>query len=424
MQRDNDDRQPPDHHQHPHHQHLQRHHRHPRRGRKRRALRAALPRLSKFAVEHLLLLPLGAVIALVWVNIDRESYYPFAFSLAFPVNDIAMAIFFAVIMKEVVEAAAPGGMLHPWRRTLLAVVVGIGAAVVPALVHERVVDVLDEPMLDVGMPMTLAADLAVIYFMARLIFRRHPMVPLLLLLGIASNAFGFLLLAVLYPARDPEIVTGVLLLLAAVGVALALRYRRVRSFWPYLIGSGTLFWFAFFSLGVHPALALVPMMPFLPHAPRDPGFFIDPPPNAKDTLNRFEWWWRYPAQVALFLFGLINAGVPGGALEAGTWGLPIALLTGKPIGVFVGAGLAVMIGLHLPHRVGWRELLVGGFLAALGFTVGLFFGTAIIPPGQLRSELNMGVMVSLAAAPIALLVARMLHVGRFGPHHAPVASSQ
>jgi NhaA family Na+:H+ antiporter len=357
------------------------------------------------------------VIALVWVNIDRESYYPFAFSLAFPVNDIAMAIFFAVIMKEVVEATAPGGVLHPWRRTLLAVIVGIAAAAVPALVHERVVDMLDEPMLDVGMPMTLAADLAVIYFMARLIFRRHPMVPLLLLLGIASNAFGFVLLAVLYPTRDPEIVTGVLLLVAAVGVALALRYRRVRSFWPYLIGSGSLFWFAFFRLGVHPALALVPMMPFLPHAPRDPGFFIDPPPHAKDTLNKFEWWWRYPAQVALFLFGLINAGVPAGALEAGTWGLPIALLTGKPIGVLVGAGLAVLVGLHLPRRVGWRELLVGGFLAALGFTVGLFFGTAIIPPGQLRSELNMGVMISLAAAPVALLLARMLHVGRFGPHH-------
>ena len=55
------------------------------------------------------------------------------------------------------------------------------------------------------------------------------------------------------------------------------------------------------------------MMPFLPHAPRDPGFFVDPKPDAKDTLNKFEWWWRYPAQVALFLFGLVNAGVPMGA---------------------------------------------------------------------------------------------------------------
>ena len=207
-------------------------------------------------------------------------------------------------------------------------------------------------------------------------------------------------------------------------MALLLRYRRVRSFWPYLIGVGGLFWYGFFRLGVHPALALVPMMPFLPHAPRDPGFFVDPKPHAKDTLNRFEWWWRYPAQVALFFFGLVNAGVPVGALEPGTWGLPIAFVVGKPIGVLLGAGVGLLVGLHLPKRVHWRELLVGGFLAALGFTVALFFCAAIVPPGQLRSQLNMGVIVSLAGGPIALVFARLLGVGRFAPHEpAPAAAA-
>jgi NhaA family Na+:H+ antiporter len=252
---------------------------------------------------------------------------------------------------------------------------------------------------DVGWPITFGADLAVIYFFARLIFRRHPMVPLLLLLGIASNAAGFVVLAVLYPMREPQVIIGVVSLIIGAAVALLLRYRRVRSFWPYLIGTGVLFWYGFFRLGVHPALALVPMMPFLPHAPRDPGFFVDPKPHAKDTLNKFEWWWRHPAQVALFFFGLVNAGVPMGALEPGTWGLPLAFVIGKPIGVFLGAGLAL--------------------LAALGFTVALFFCAAIVPPGQLRSQLNMGVIVSLAGGPIALVIARLLGVGRFGPHEPP-----
>ena len=36
---------------------------------------ARVPRLSRFAVEHLLLLPLGGLIALVWVNTAPESYY-------------------------------------------------------------------------------------------------------------------------------------------------------------------------------------------------------------------------------------------------------------------------------------------------------------------------------------------------------------
>jgi NhaA family Na+:H+ antiporter len=396
---------------------------HKRRGHRRRKLRAALPRLSKFFLEHLLLLPLGAVIALVWVNVEPESYYSFSLWSAFAVNEIAMAIFFAVIMKEVVEAIAPGGVLHPWRRVALAVVVAVGAAAVPALLHSAIVEALDEPMLDdVGWPITFGADLAVMYFFARLIFRRHPMVPLLMLLGIASNAAGFVVLAFLYPTREPQAIIGFLSLVIGVAVALLLRYRRVRSFWPYLIGVGGLFWYGFFRLGMHPALALVPMMPFLPHAPRDPGFFVDPKPDAKDTLNKFEWWWRHPAQVALFFFGLVNAGVPVGALEPGTWGLPIAFVVGKPIGVLLGTGVALLVGLHLPKRVHWRELAVGGFLAALGFTVGLFFCAAIVPPGQLRSQLNMGVIVSLAGGPIALLMARLLGVGRFAPHEpAPSA---
>jgi NhaA family Na+:H+ antiporter len=154
-------------------------------------------------------------------------------------------------------------------------------------------------------------------------------------------------------------------------------------------------------------------MPFLPHAARDPGFFVDASPDAKDTLSQFEVWGRYPAQVALFFFGLVNAGVPLRALEAGTWGLPIAVLIGKPIGVLIGARAAVLVGFHLPHRVGSGELLIAGLLAAIGFTVGLFFCSVIVPPGQLRSELGMGAILSLAGAPAAVAAAWLVGIGRF-----------
>ena len=61
----------------------------------------------------------------------------------------------------------------------------------------------------------------------------------------------------------------------------------------------------------------------------------------------------------------------------GTWALPVAVLVGKPVGILFGAGLAVVAGLHLPHRVGWRDLLAIGFIAAIGFSVGLFFDGAL-----------------------------------------------
>src|SRR6187549_2844600 len=88
----------------------------PRRRRLRHRVRTTVPRLSRFAVEHLLLLPAGVLGALAWVNVAPESYYRFTFAIAFAVNDVAIALFFALIVKEVVEATAPGGVLHPWRR--------------------------------------------------------------------------------------------------------------------------------------------------------------------------------------------------------------------------------------------------------------------------------------------------------------------
>ena len=391
---------------HPTHKHHQR-----RRG---GAWLGAVPRLSQFAVEHLLLLPLGALIAMIWVNVEPESYYRFTYSIAFAVNDVGMVLFFALMTKEVVEATVTGGVLHPWRRAVVPVIAAIGAVVVPALILGPVVGILDEPVLVIGWPVVLATDLAVSYFAARIIFGQHPVVPFLLLLAIAADAIGFVALALFNATRDLHLGLGALILIGAAGLAAGLRRARVMSFWPYVLGAGGLSWYALFWSGLHPALALVPIMPFLPHARRDPGFFVDAPPDAKDTLNRFEIWWRYPAQVALFFFGLVNAGVPFGALEPGTLGVPIAVIVGKPLGILVAAGCAVGAGLHLPQRIGWRELMVIGFLAAIGFSVGLFFSAALLPPGQLRSETSMGVLLSLAGAPLALLCAKLLHVGRFG----------
>jgi NhaA family Na+:H+ antiporter len=379
--------------------------------------RAAVPRLSQFALEHLLLLPLGAAIALLWVNIWPESYYRSTYAIAFIVNDVAMTFFFALMTKEVIEATAPNGVLHPWRRAWLPVIAAAGATVVPALIYMRAVDWLDEPVLAIGWPVSFATDVAVAYLFARLVFPKHPAIPFLLLLAIASDALGFLAAALYYPERDLHFIAGGLIVAAGIVVAFGLRRARIRSFWPYLLTAGVLSWTGFFWSGFHPALALVPIMPFLPHAARDPGFLVDAPPTAKDALSQFEIWWRHPVQVALFFFGLVNAGVPVHALEAGTWGLPIAVIIGKPIGVLLGAGVALAVGLHLPHRVGWKELIVTGFIAAMSFTIGLFFCTALLPPGQVRSETSMGVLLSLAGAPLALVTARLLHVGRFSVGH-------
>jgi Na+:H+ antiporter, NhaA family len=375
--------------------------------------RRAVPRLAQFALEHLLLLPLGAVVALLWVNLDAESYYRFSLASAFIVNDIAMVFFFGLVMKEVVEATALGGVLHPWRRALLPVIAAIGATIVPALIYRQAVDLLDEPVLAMAWPVSFVTDIAMSYFIARIIFPRHPAVPFLLLLAIASDAAGFLALALTEASGDLHLARGALLMAVALGIAYALRRARVRSFWPYLVLAGGLSWYALLQSGLHPALALAPIMPFLPHAKRDPGFFVDAKPTDRDALSQFEVWWRYPVQLALLFFGLVNAGVPFRSLEAGTWGVPIAVILGKPIGIMIAAAGALALGLHLPERLSWRDLTVIGLAAAVSFSIGLYFSAALLPPGQLRSETEMGVLLCLAAAPLALAAAKLLRVGRF-----------
>lgn len=390
--------------------------------RQARVWHASVPRLSLFMREHLLLLPLGVAIALVWANIGPESYFRFSYAAAFATNDVAMIFFFGLMTKEVVEATAPGGVLHRWRRVLLPVVASLGVALVPALLHIAVAGRFDEPMLRVAWPVTVATDLAASYLAVRVIFgARHSAVPFAILLGIASNALGFITIAILSPTREPHWTAGVLILVVAMLLAGALRRLRVASFWPYLIGPGLIAWCALYWTGLHPALALVPIVPFLPHAARDPGFFVDASESAPDALSRFEVFWRGPAQVALFFFGLVNAGVTAGALEAGTWALPIAVLVGKPVGLLGGAGLATLAGLHLPHGLGWRDLIVIGLSAAVGLSVGLFFCSALIALGQLRSEISTGVLLSVAGLPLALLASKLLGVGRFAGS-APLAA--
>ena len=369
-------------------------------------------RASGFVLDYLIALPVGCAAALVWANTFPESYYGFAHATTFFVNDVGMAFFFALITKEVAEATVPGGALHPWRRAALPVAAAIGSVAVSIAIYLAVAHSYGEHMLEDGWVTACAIDIPGSYIIARLIFERHPAVPFLLLLAISADAMGLAAVAVLHPVGDAHPLIGLALMAVAVGGAAALRHRHVKSFWLYLIGPGVVSWWALFLGGVHPALALVPIVPFFPHGRHDRGLMIEPAPQAHDTLTLFERWWQLPVEGVLLLFGLANAGVPLHGLEEGMWAIPIAAL-GRPFGIVAAAGVAVAAGLHLPLRVGWRELVVIGCTATIGLVFALFFATAVMPPGVLLLELKMGALVTIAGGGLAFVAARLLRVGRF-----------
>ena len=188
-----------------------------------------MTRFARYVVDHYLVLPLGAAIAVIWANTQAESYFQFSEALAFLVNDIGMAFAFAFLMQEVVEAMLPGGTLHPWRRAAVPVVAAAGGTLGAIAAYALYVRLADEPVLAIGWPIASAVDIAVGFALARSIFGRHPAVTFLLLLIIASDAIGLVLVSQRYPVAEVHPAALALMVPALAGAAL-LRRSGVRTF--------------------------------------------------------------------------------------------------------------------------------------------------------------------------------------------------
>ena len=362
----------------------------------------------RFILDNSLLLLAGTIIAVVWANIDQGTYDRIADPLHFVVNDVGMVFFFALAAKEVFEATLPGGALASPRRALSPLAAAVGGMAAPALIYVALSYTRGPAELARGWAIPCATDIAFSAMVARMIFPPgHPAIPFLLLLAIADDALGLIILAVFYPSGRLSLAAPVVLMIAAVLVALWLRRRRTSSFWPYVVGPGALSWAALYFGGLHPALALVPIVPFMPHSPRDLGLFEPREDDQPDTLNRFEHWWATPVQFVLLLFGFANAGVLFEQIGPGTYYVLAGLLVGKPLGILLFSGLARLAGGRLPPGLGTADLLVVGIVASIGFTVSLFFATAAFPPGAALAETKMGALLSFVAAPLALAVSRI-----------------
>jgi len=147
--------------------------------------------------------------------------------------------------------------------------------------------------------------------------------------------------------------------------------------------------------GVHAALALVPIIPLLPHHRRDVGLFEeeDLPVAAKgaqpseehhptDALNSFEHQFKPFVDVGLFFFGFANAGVPFSAIGLETWVTVAAIFIGKTFGIYLFTVIGRLLRFGLPAGMTMREAFVMGNVAAIGFTVALFVTDVAFPRGE------------------------------------------
>jgi NhaA family Na+:H+ antiporter len=371
----------------------------------------------KFIVDRFLLLPIGAAVALVWANIAGESYFRMAHALAFPVNEIGMALFLGLIAQELVDAVLPGGALHSVRRWSMAVIAALGGIVGAGIAYLGYVQFRHEAVLASAWPVVCAIDIAAGYYVLKLLMPRSAAIPFLLLVAAATNLFALLIVALRPGAPAIHPAGPVFIALALAGAAwVRLSYQRPsrrasRASLPLdfhlavLALCGVISWVGFYLTGLHPALSLVPLALFLPHEPRR-DVFADPPED--DDVHYFEHRWNGVVQVVLFLFGLVNAGVPLRGWDAGTWAVLIAVLVGRPVGILTAVGLAEAAGLPLPSRIAWRQIFVVALASSSGFTFALFFASSLLPVGGVLTQIKLGALASVAGAGLAIVAGRIL----------------
>lgn len=367
--------------------------------------------LFRLVLDRFLLLPLGVLIALAWANLEPESYFRVAQSYAFPVNEIGMAVFLALIAQELYESLMPGGVLAAWRDRTLPSVAALGGLAGSVVSYLLLVRLWHEQMLASAWPVVATIDLAAGYYLLRVIYpRRGSVVSILLLTAVLTDTIA---IAIVW-LQTPSITLhpgGFALFAAALASAAMLSLKGARSFWPYWLISGTLSWLALWLLGVHPALALVPIVPLLPHDRRKSDVFADRVDG--DPVHHSEHEWHGAAQVALFLFGLVNGGVMLRHADTGTWAVLAASVVGRPIGMIAALVLAVAAGLRLPARTSWRDMLVMAMATSSGFTFALLLGVTMLPIGAVAEQVTLGALLTIAGAPLALTAAWLMGVGRF-----------
>jgi NhaA family Na+:H+ antiporter len=173
--------------------------------------------------------------------------------------------------------------------------------------------------------------------------------------------------------------------------------------------AGALVWTGVALSGLPPALGLLPLIPVIPHAERSFGLFAEAEEFLSDPLNRLAHLMVRMLPWILFLFGLTRGGVDFAAWSPTTGSVLAALWLGKPVGLICGALLAGAItGRILPKDLRLSDLLLIALISGTGFTVPVLAVGIALPGGALAEAARLGLALSLAAGPIALLISRVI----------------
>lgn len=404
---------------------------------------ARVRQLSWFIQEFSIPLVVGVFAGLLVANVDNHSYerlvdyslfggdielFGHLLTSHFLINEMFMVLFFGIAAKEITDSVLPGGVLNPVTKAINSLMGTLGGVLGPAGVYLLLTFLVyggteNFSVVAKGWAIPTATDIALAWLVARLVFGpMHPAVSFLLLLAIADDAIGLGIIAVFYPDPDHP-VAPVWLLLTAGGmvVALAMRRAKLSSWVPYVVIGGAISWVGLIKASIEPALALVPIVPFLPglsstaagSSPRKEQTPTGVPGSqgpSHSPLEQFEHHLKLPVTLGLFFFAFANAGVPIGNMNAVTWIVLFSLIGGKLVGISIFSAVAVRLGFPLPGGMGGRHLVVAALVAGLGLTVALFVAGKAFTGPPFLDPAKMGAVFSGGVAFLALAAGYLLKV--------------
>ena len=397
-------------------------------------------RVSPFVRHFGLALLAGIGVATIWLTLSPSSYYdaiewrwfeiplpqwmaplPLTLTTRAIVSEGLMALFLFFIGKELWEAIRlERGALSGQRGAvpLGAMIGGWIGAVLVWLISGAMFETALEATAGAGWPVPLGSDVVLCYLIGRLIFGNgHPALHFLLLITIANDIFGLIVMGLVNPVSGLRLVWLALSAVAVAGVWFGFgrlarselterHHRRAFALWPYAV-AGLVSWVGVVLAGLPGALGLLPIVPVIPHADRAFGLFAEAEEFLHDPLNRLAHLLVKPLALVLFLFGLTRGGVDVLALAPTTATVLAAFWLGKPLGVFLGAFAAArLLGHGLPAGVRCRDLMLVALITGMGFTVPMLALDGALPGGGMAEAARLGLVLSLLAGGIAALFAR------------------
>jgi Na+:H+ antiporter, NhaA family len=357
------------------------------------------------------------------------------------INDGLMSLFFFLVGLEIKREILVGE-LSSFRRAAFPFAAALGGMIVPASLY---LAVTRGAGVQHGWAVPISTDIAFALGLLTFLGNRVPLSLKVFVtaLAIVDDIFAVLVIAVFYTKEINYIslLLGIVCILLSAG-ANALGVRK-----PIVYGViGIFAWFGVLNSGVHATIAgillafTIPATTFLDRTEflRESRSLLDQLESApsdsfeqhtiihtmernvelaESPLHRIEHQLQpWISFLVIPLFAFANAGVNIGANivpalhHPVSWGITLGLVVGKPLGICLFGYLAVKAGLaSLADNVSWRQVLGGGCLCGIGFTMSLFVTTLAFEEDAI---VNIAKIAILAASVVSGIAGAMMLISR------------